>query len=316
MPMITVENVSKHYGGKLAVDHVTFELRKGEVLGFLGRNGAGKSTTMNIITGYISASEGRVLLDGRDILDEPRFVKRHIGYLPEQPPLYMDMTVTEYLQFVCAIKEVRKSTARAHLDELLALTGLEGVRRRLIKNLSKGYKQRVGIAQALVGNPPVVILDEPTIGLDPMQIIEVRSLIKRLREDHAVVFSSHILAEATDVCDRVIIINKGKIVASDLLSHLSANGSETRRLALRVSGHEEAVRGALIGLAGVRSVEPLGAREADSFDCIVIADRQADIRRELFYMLARLNAPLLMLRPLEPTLEEVFLRLTSESEEA
>ena len=231
--MIELKHVTKRYGAKCAVDDISFTINKGEVLGFLGRNGAGKSTTMNMITGYISASEGQITLDGMDVLEQPREVKRRIGYLPEQPPLYMDMTVEEYLKFVCDIKEVRKKSQKAHLDDLYNLVKITDVRHRLIKNLSKGYKQRVGLAQALVGNPDVVIMDEPTVGLDPKQIIEIRKLISGLGQNHTVVLSSHILHEVADVCDRVVIINKGRIVAQDTLANLTQGIGEAIRLTVR-----------------------------------------------------------------------------------
>lgn len=314
--MIKIENLAKRYGSKRAVDHISFEINRGEILGFLGRNGAGKTTTMNIITGYISASEGRVLLDGHDVLDEPRAVKRHIGYLPEQPPLYMDMTVNEYLRFVCAIKEVNARAVKAHLDEITELVKIADVRGRLIKNLSKGYKQRIGIAQALVGNPDVIILDEPTIGLDPMQIIEIRSLIKRLGQDHTLVLSSHILHEVADVCERVVIINRGKIVAEDKLENLTAGIGESTRMAVRVAGPESEVEQALRGLEGIRLVEPMGAKEEGAFDFLIEAERTRDVRRDIFAALTEMNAPLLMLRPMDLTLEDIFLKLTNESEEA
>ena len=233
--MIELKHVTKRYGAKCAVDDISFTINRGEVLGFLGRNGAGKSTTMNMITGYISASEGQILLDGMDVLEQPREVKRRIGYLPEQPPLYMDMTVEEYLKFVCDIKEVRRKSQKAHLDDLYNLVKITDVRHRLIKNLSKGYKQRVGLAQALVGNPDVVIMDEPTVGLDPKQIIEIRKLISGLGENHTVVLSSHILHEVADVCDRVVIINKGRIVAQDTLANLTKGIGEAIRLTVRIS---------------------------------------------------------------------------------
>ena len=232
--MIEIQNVSKRYGNKYAVKDVTFTINKGEILGFLGRNGAGKSTTMNMITGYISSSAGRILLDGYDILKNPREVKRQIGYLPELPPLYMDMTVDEYLRFCCDIKGVARKYVTKHLNDICELTGLGEVRKRLIKNLSKGYKQRVGLAQALVGNPEVVILDEPTVGLDPKQIIEIRRLIRDLGEDHTVVLSSHILPEVADVCERLVIINNGQIVAQDTLENLTHGIGETYRMTLRV----------------------------------------------------------------------------------
>ena len=311
--MIEIQDVSKRYGDKWAVKNATFTIKKGEILGFLGRNGAGKTTTMNIVTGYISATSGRVLLDGHDILEEPRLVKRHIGYLPEHPPLYLDMTVEEYLRFVCAIKEVKKEHVRTHIGDLCELVKIADMRKRLIKNLSKGYRQRVGLAQALVGNPEMVILDEPTVGLDPQQIIDIRRLIKQLGEDHTVVLSSHILHEVEDVCERVVIINNGVIVAQDTLENLSVSISDTFRLRLRVAGPERDVSKAIRELPAVRTVESLGSKEADSVDFMVESDRDADIRKPLFSLLGRHNYPLLMMRPLDIELEDIFLQLTSES---
>ena len=313
--MIEIQNVSKRYGNKLAVNDVSFTIKKGEILGFLGRNGAGKSTTMNIVTGYISASSGRVLLDGHDILEEPREVKRRIGYLPEMPPLYMDMTVDEYLKFVCAIKDVKPSYVKSHLDDITELIRITDVRKRLIKNLSKGYKQRVGMAQALVGNPEVVIMDEPTVGLDPKQIIEIRKLIKQLGEDHTIVLSSHILNEVADVCERVVIINQGKIVAQDTLDNLTKNISDTSRFRLRIAGAERDVYKAIRDIPGTRSVDEMGCKEPDSYDFLVEADRGADIRRPLFNQMAKMGCPILMLRPMDIELEDIFLQLTTDKGE-
>ena len=313
--MIEIQNVSKRYGNKLAVNDVSFTIKKGEILGFLGRNGAGKSTTMNIVTGYISASYGRVLLDGHDILEEPREVKRRIGYLPEMPPLYMDMTVDEYLKFVCAIKDVKPSYVKSHLDDITELIRITDVRKRLIKNLSKGYKQRVGMAQALVGNPEVVIMDEPTVGLDPKQIIEIRKLIKQLGEDHTIVLSSHILHEVADVCERVVIINQGKIVAQDTLDNLTKNISDTSRFRLRIAGPERDVYKAIRDIPGTRSVDEMGCKEPDSYDFLVEADRGADIRRPLFNQMAKMGCPILMLRPMDIELEDIFLQLTTDKGE-
>ena len=313
--MIEIQNVSKRYGNKLAVNDVSFTIKKGEILGFLGRNGAGKSTTMNIVTGYISASSGRVLLDGHDILEEPREVKRRIGYLPEMPPLYMDMTVDEYLKFVCAIKDVKPSYVKSHLDDITELIRITDVRKRLIKNLSKGYKQRVGMAQALVGNPEVVIMDEPTVGLDPKQIIEIRKLIKQLGEDHTIVLSSHILHEVADVCERVVIINQGKIVAQDTLDNLTKNISDTSRFRLRIAGAERDGYKAIRDIPGTRSVDEMGCKEPDSYDFLVEADRGADIRRPLFNQMAKLGCPILMLRPMDIELEDIFLQLTTDKGE-
>lgn len=313
--MIEIQNLTKRYGSKTAVDNVTFTIQKGEILGFLGRNGAGKTTTMNIVTGYISASEGRVLLDGHDILEEPRLVKRRIGYLPEQPPLYMDMTVDEYLRFVCSIKEVTQKAVKGHLNDICELVKIEDVRKRLIKNLSKGYKQRVGLAQALVGNPDVIILDEPTVGLDPKQILEIRTLIKRLGQDHTVVLSSHILPEVADVCERVVIINKGTIVAQDKLENLTTGIGDNFRMMVRVAASENDARKVLRGLEGARYVECVGVKEAGTSDFLVESDRQLDIRRAMFNALSKAGMPLLMLRPMDITLEDIFLKLTSDYEE-
>ena len=313
--MIEIQNVSKKYGNKWAVKDVSFTIKKGEILGFLGRNGAGKSTTMNIVTGYLSATSGRVLIDGHDILEEPREAKRHIGYLPEIPPLYMDMTVDEYLRFVCAIKDVKKSYVKTHLDDITELIRITDVRSRLIKNLSKGYKQRVGMAQALIGNPEVVIMDEPTVGLDPKQIIEIRKLIKELGEDHTVVLSSHILHEVADVCERVVIINNGTIVAQDTLENLTRNISDTFRFRLRVAGPEREVYKAIHDIPGARSVDQMGMKEPGTFDFLVESDRNVDIRRPLFTTLSKLGYPILMLRPMDIELEDIFLQLTTDKGE-
>ncbi|GHU73851.1 ABC transporter ATP-binding protein [Clostridia bacterium] len=314
--MIEIQGLTKRYGSKYAIKDVTFTIQKGEILGFLGRNGAGKTTTMNIVTGYISATDGRVLLDGHDILEEPRLVKRRIGYLPEQPPLYLEMTVDEYLKFCCAIKEVKSGAVKSHLSDICELVKIQDVRKRLIKNLSKGYRQRVGLAQALIGNPEMIILDEPTVGLDPRQILEIRSLIKRLGQDHTVVLSSHILTEVADVCERVVIINKGQIVAQDKLSQLTSGISDTFKMTIRVAGQEKEIQRTLRGVEGARHVDSLGVKEEGAFDFIVETDRAMDIRKPLFNTLAKAGLPILMLRPADKTLEDIFLELTSDSEEA
>ncbi len=313
--MIEIQHLTKRYGGKPAVNDISFTIRPGEILGFLGRNGAGKTTTMNMITGYISATSGSIKLDGYDILDDPREVKRRIGYLPEMPPLYMDMTVNEYLRFVCAIKDVRRSRVAAHLDDITGLIGLGEVRKRLIRNLSKGYRQRVGMAQALVGNPEVVILDEPTVGLDPGQILEVRKMIRQLGKDHTIVLSSHILPEVADVCDRLVIIHEGKIVAEDTLAHLTHSDADTRTVQLRIAGPEEKVLEALKATSGVRRVDRVGSREADTCDYLLHADGNADVRRAVFCRMAELGFPILIQKPTDLELEDVFLRLTGGSSE-
>ena len=314
--MIEIQNISKRYGDKWAVKDASFTIQKGEILGFLGRNGAGKSTTMNIITGYISATSGSVKLDGYDILANPREVKRRIGYLPEMPPLYMDMTVDEYLRFVASIKEVKKTQVNNHLNDICELVRIGDVRGRLIKNLSKGYKQRVGMAQALVGNPEVIIMDEPTVGLDPMQIIEIRKLIKDLGADHTVVLSSHILHEISDVCERVVIINQGQIVAQDTLDNLTKNISDTRRLRLRVEGQSRELYKIIRQVQGVRQVEEMGVKEPGTADFLVVAGRDSDVRKPIFQLLANRGSTILMMRPMDIELEDIFLQLTNDKEEA
>lgn len=310
--MIEVEHLTKRYGGHTAVEDISFTVEDGCIYGLLGPNGAGKSTTMNIITGYISATDGTVRIDGHDIAEEPAEAKACIGYLPELPPLYMDMTVEEYLKFVCEIKEVRRKSQKAHLDDLYNLVKITDVRHRLIRNLSKGYKQRVGVAQALVGNPEVVIMDEPTVGLDPKQIIEIRKLISGLGENHTVVLSSHILHEVADVCDRVVIINKGQIVAQDTLANLTHGIGESIRLTVRIIGPEKPVTRMLREIPGVKYVETLGSREADSVDYLVESDSKTDVRRPLVNAVLAGGYSLLMLKPMDVTLEDIFLQLTSE----
>ncbi len=314
--MIQVKNLTKRYGQHLAVDQLNFTVDKGEILGFLGPNGAGKSTTMNIITGYISATEGSVLVDGMDVLDQPTEVKKKIGYLPEFPPLYPEMTVREYLDFVCAIKKVTGPAKNESLEKIMDVVKIGDVRGRLIKNLSKGYKQRVGLAQALIGNPPILILDEPTVGLDPRQIIEIRNLIKELGKDHTVILSSHILPEVSALCERVVIINKGKIVASDSPENLSKRLLGTNRLILRVAGETLQVVKTLESVAGISRVESRGIREPGTVDVMVESETEEDIRRPLFYALSQANLPILMMKAMDLSLEEIFLQIITEEEVA
>jgi ABC-2 type transport system ATP-binding protein len=313
--LIQVENVTKKYGTRTAVDRLNFTVNRGEILGFLGPNGAGKSTTMNIITGYLSATEGSVKLDGHDILEEPQAVKRQIGYMPELPPLYLDMTVQDYLSFVCDIKEVPRARRRESMDRSMGLLKIIDVRGRLIKNLSKGYKQRVGIAQALIGTPPVLILDEPTIGLDPQQIIETRNLIRDLGKEHTIILSSHILPEVQAVCSRVLIINRGKIVASDTPENLSRGISGDNRMTLRVAGPQKNVLETARGVPNVVKAEAVVSREPETVDVVVEARRDTDIRRDLFTAFARANLPILMMKSMDLTLEEIFLNLVTDEKE-
>ena len=313
--MIRAENLSKRYGQHVAVDRLNFTIDKGEILGFLGPNGAGKSTTMNIITGYLSATDGKVMVDDMDVLEHPGEVKKKIGYLPELPPLYLDMTVTEYLRFVGELKRVGKESLRSDMDRILEIVQIEDVKKRLIKNLSKGYKQRVGLAQALLGNPEILILDEPTIGLDPKQIIEIRNLINSLREEHTIVLSSHILTEVNAVCERVLIINKGKIVASDTVENLSKGMTGGNRLSLRIDGTQAKVETALKKIPGVESVEITASPEKDAVDVIVASTGTSDIRREVFHSMSSAGLPLLLMRPADLTLEDIFLQVTRSDSE-
>jgi ABC-2 type transport system ATP-binding protein len=290
-------------------------VNRGEILGFLGPNGAGKSTTMNIITGYLSATEGSVKLDGHDILEEPQEVKKQIGYMPELPPLYVDMTVRDYLSFVCDIKGVPRSGRKQNMERAMEMLMISDVRGRLIKNLSKGYKQRVGIAQALIGTPPVLILDEPTIGLDPQQIIETRSLIRNLGKEHTIILSSHILPEVQAVCSRVLIINKGKIVASDTPENLARGMTGDNRLTIRVAGGEKEALATARSVAEVVKAESVGSKEPGTVDLVLEAGKDQDVRREVFMAFARASLPLLQMKSMDLTLEEIFLNLITEERE-
>lgn len=313
--MIEVRNLTKRYGEKLVVDNASFTVNAGEIVGFLGRNGAGKTTTMNMITGYISSTSGTALVDGHDILKEPAEVKKRIGYLPEQPPLYMDMTVNEYLAFAADIKKVPHKNRKEHLDRIKELVRITDVGARIIGNLSKGYKQRVGLAEALVGNPPVLILDEPTVGLDPTQIIEIRHLIKGLGKEHTIILSSHILPEVADVCERVIIIDHGRIVAQDSLAALQQGLGETAKLTVRIAGPEAATARTLRAIEGVINVDNLGVRESNSYDFLITANKEIDVRRAIFNIMGKSGTPILLMRYLDYTLEDIFLQLTGTSKE-
>ena len=308
--MIEVKNLTKVYGDKHAVDDVSFSVSQGEILGFLGPNGAGKSTTMNILTGYISSTSGEAKIDGFDILENPIEAKRKIGYLPEHPPLYLDMTVQAYLEFVYQLKKV-KIPMKEHINDVCRRVKIQNVQNRIIKNLSKGYRQRVGLAQALLGNPDVLILDEPTVGLDPKQIIEIRSLIKTLGERHTVILSSHILPEVQAVCDRVVVINNGKIVADDTADNLSRTLSGDFRYIARVEGPEEEVKKLLEGIPGMVGVECHGMKEEGVYEYSLESEQGADIRRDLWGRLSERSYPLLGLKSTEMTLEDIFLKLTS-----
>lgn len=306
--MIEVKNLVKKYGDHTAVDHLSFTVEKGQIYGFLGPNGAGKSTTMNIMTGYLGATDGEVLINGHDILKEPEAAKKSIGYLPELPPLYMDMTVMEYLKFSAELKKIKKEDREQEIEKALKLVKLADVQDRLIKNLSKGYKQRVGLAQAILGFPEIIILDEPTVGLDPKQIIEIRELIRELAKEHTVILSSHILAEIREVCDYIMIISKGKLVASDTPEHLEElmNGSDTIHIETRAE--KETVREILSGLKDIEDVTY--TQENEILKAEVKTKERKDIREVIFSTFAEAKCPLLTLQKTTVSLEEVFLELT------
>lgn len=306
--MIEVKNLVKKYGDHTAVDHLSFTVEKGQIYGFLGSNGAGKSTTMNIMTGYLGATDGEVLINGHDILKEPEAAKKSIGYLPELPPLYMDMTVMEYLKFSAELKKIKKEDREQEIEKALKLVKLADVQDRLIKNLSKGYKQRVGLAQAILGFPEIIILDEPTVGLDPKQIIEIRELIRELAKEHTVILSSHILAEIREVCDYIMIISKGKLVASDTPEHLEElmNGSDTIHIETRAE--KETVREILSGLKDIEDVTY--TQENEILKAEVKTKERKDIREVIFSAFAEAKCPLLTLQKTTVSLEEVFLELT------
>ena len=310
--MIEVTNLTKKYGDHIAVDHLSFRVEKGQIYGFLGPNGAGKSTTMNIITGYLAATEGTVTIDGKDVQKDPEEAKRAIGYLPELPPLYVDMTVREYLDFVAELKKVPKKERKQQIDEVMEMTQITDMQQRLIRNLSKGYRQRVGLAQAILGYPEVIILDEPTVGLDPKQIIEIRDLIRKLGENHTVILSSHILSEVSAVCDHIMIIAHGKLVASDSPENLQKLMSGSMELNLEVKGSAAAVKSALQEISQIDRIEENTEASKNVAKMKVISKENADIREQVFYALADAKLPILEMTHAEKSLEDIFLELTED----
>lgn len=308
--MIEVKNLTKVYGQHKAVDNISFTVNDGEILGFLGPNGAGKTTTMNMMTGFISSTSGTVTINGHDILDDPIEAKKQLGYLPDVPPVYGDMRVDEYLEFVCDIKRVKKSQRAAMLDDIAETVGISDVRNRIVKNLSKGYRQRVGLAQALVGYPSVLILDEPTVGLDPKQIIEMREVIRRLGERHTILLSSHILSEVSAVCDRVMIINNGKIVASDTTENLEEGAAENIQL-IRIKGDILAALDIIRGCEGVNSAETEPCEEKGCTEVCIYAQKDVDVRAEIVRKLTEKGIDVLMLKSAALTLEDVFIKVVN-----
>ena len=308
--MVEVKHLTKCYGDIKAVDDISFTVETGEVLGFLGPNGAGKSTTMNMITGYISSTSGTVTIDGSEILDNPKETKKKIGYLPEIPPLYVDMTVRKYLEFMFDLKKV-KLPKKEHIEEVMRLVRISEQSERIIKNLSKGYRQRVGFAQALLGNPPVLILDEPTVGLDPKQIIEIRKLIKSLGKKHTVIFSSHVLSEISATCDRIIVISNGKIVADAKTEELSTAVSGEEKLSLEIEGASADVISAIKKIPAVIRANKVKTMRDNTAKYMVEYEKGVDIRRDVFSAMARIGCPILNMQSGNETLEDMFLKLTT-----
>lgn len=312
--MIEVKNLVKRYGTHVAVDHLSFQIEKGNIYGFLGPNGAGKSTTMNMITGYIASTEGQVLINGHDILEEPEKAKKCIGYLPELPPLYSDMTVLEYLRFVADLKKIARKEKQSKVEEIMERVGITHMKNRLIKNLSKGYCQRVGLAQALLGDPEIIILDEPTVGLDPKQIIEIRNLIRELKKKHTVILSSHILSEVSAVCDYILIISHGKLVASDTPENLTKLAAGTGSISMTVKGEEGKVIETLQGITGIRSVTIEKNKKESLLEITLTTEEETDLREQIFYAMAEIKSPILEMQFRKISLEEVFLELTQQDE--
>ena len=308
--MIEVSNLVKKYGDHTAVDHLSFQIEKGKIYGFLGPNGAGKSTTMNMITGYIASTEGKVMIDGHDILEEPEAAKKCIGYLPEMPPLYFDMTVLEYMKFAADLKKIPRNQKDKQIKEVMDMVKITDMKDRLIKNLSKGYRQRVGLAQAILGYPEVIILDEPTVGLDPKQIIEIRDLIKSLKQKHTVILSSHILSEVRAVCDYVLIISHGKLVASDAPDNLERLAAGSNSLLMKVKGEKDTIRKDLETIEGVTGVEMSYDSDEELWKTKVSIQENVDIREKVFYAMAKANCPIYEMQVKRVSLEDVFLELT------
>ena len=314
--MIEVNNLVKRYGDHTAVDHLSFKIEKGKIYGFLGPNGAGKSTTMNMITGYIASTEGTVSIDGHDILEEPEKAKKCIGYLPEQPPLYFDMTVLEYMNFVADLKKIPKDKKKNMVEEVMDMVKISDMRNRLIKNLSKGYRQRVGLAQAILGYPEVIILDEPTVGLDPKQIIEIRDLIKSLKKKHTVILSFHILSEVSAVCDYVLIISHGKLVASDTPDNLGKLAAGSNNLNILVKGDKDKIRIILNQIDGIKEISINPAKEEEGWDVNLSTKEDTDVREEVFFKMAENHYPILEMQSKKVSLEEIFLELTEDNKKS
>lgn len=307
--MIEVKNVTKKYGKAVAVDNISFEIKEGEIVGLLGPNGAGKSTTMNMMTGYIEQTEGEIIVDGQDMLKKPKKAKKEIGYMPEGVPLYMDLTVKEFVTYMAEIKKVDRKSRKEKVDKILKDTGLKEVEGKLIRNLSRGYKQRVSMAGALVGDPKILILDEPTVGLDPKQITEIRNLIKKLGKTHTIILSSHILSEVSQICNKVIIINKGKIVAIDTPENLEKKVSNNNVIYITVEDPENKIEKTVKNIKDIKKIELVEEKEDKTKQYLIEANGEVDLRKTIFAEFAKENITIFEMKKADTTLEEAFMKL-------
>lgn len=313
--MIQVENITKRYGNFLAVDNISFEIKEGEIVGFLGPNGAGKSTTMNIITGFIEPTSGRVIIDGYDMSKKPKKAKKQIGYMPEGVPLYMDLTVKEFVTYMAELKGIENKTKKEKVQKILEETDLSKVQKKLIKNLSRGYKQRVSLAGTLVNDPKVIILDEPTVGLDPKQVTEIRALIKKLGKEHTVILSSHILSEVSQVCDRVIIINKGKIVAIDTPKNLEEKVAVNNAIYVTVEDTENKMENIKEKLENVKEIKLISENEDKTKQYTIIGEKDQDLRKMIFEVFSKEGITIFEMKKVDATLEEAFMKLIEDKTE-
>ncbi len=312
--MIQVKNITKKYGSFLAVDDISFEIKDNEVVGFLGPNGAGKSTTMNMITGYIEPTEGTIIVNGKDISKEPNKVKKQIGYMPENVPLYQELTVREFVNYMADLKKVKRQDKKIKVDRILEEVGLTNVQKKLIRNLSRGYKQRVSLAGALIGDPELLILDEPTVGLDPKQITEIRELIKKLGKSHTVILSSHILSEVSQICEKVIIINKGKILAVDTPKNLEEEFKEENSIYVTVEDKENKINKVTKNIKEIKDIRLIKENKDGTKQYILVAEEGVDLRKSIFNELPKNDINILELKKTEATLEEAFLKLINNKE--
>lgn len=307
--MLEVKNVTKKYGKAIAVDNISFTIKEGEIIGLLGPNGAGKSTTMNMITGFIEQTHGEIIVDGYDILKKPKRAKKQIGYMPEGVPLYTDLTVKEFVTYMAEIKQVDKKERKEKIEKIIEQTGLKDVERKLIRNLSRGYKQRVSMAGALVGDPKILILDEPTVGLDPKQITEIRNLIKELGKTHTVILSSHILSEVSQICNKVIIINKGKIIAVDTPENLENKVANNNNIYLTVEDPENKMKIIREKIKDIEKIELMAENEDGTKQYVIEAKEKVDLRKTIFSEFAKENITIFEMKKADTTLEEAFMRL-------